>query len=116
MESDDRYRMAVPGAGSPGFGAGVPPCHAPTAGPPPGAGLRAVGAGLLNPTGLGLGYALSGRWGRAVGCWVATGVLLFAALPADPDGVAAGSPGWAGARRSSVSCCMRSPGPRPRGR
>ncbi|MEW1610873.1 MULTISPECIES: hypothetical protein [unclassified Streptomyces] len=45
---------------------------------------------MLNLTGLGLGYALLGRWGRAVGCWVATGVLLFVALPADPDGVAGG--------------------------
>ncbi|WP_202462334.1 hypothetical protein [Streptomyces sp. SID8374] len=93
MESDDRYGTAGQGAGGPGFGAGVPPppSHAPTVGPPPsGAGLRAVGAGLLNLTGLGLGYALLGRWGRAVGCWVATGVLLFVALPADPDGVPAG--------------------------
>ncbi|MGE7317857.1 hypothetical protein [Staphylococcus capitis] len=40
-----------------------PPSHAPTVGPPPpGAGLRAVGAGLLNLTGLGLGYALLGRY------------------------------------------------------
>ncbi|MEU3203703.1 hypothetical protein ABZ702_07415 [Streptomyces cyaneofuscatus] len=51
--------------------------------------MRAVAAGLLNLTGLGLGYALLGRWGRAVGCWVATTVLLFVALPADPDGVPA---------------------------
>ncbi|GFN07147.1 hypothetical protein Smic_57030 [Streptomyces microflavus] len=28
--------------------------------------------------------------GRAVGCWVATGALLFVALPADPDGVGTG--------------------------
>ncbi|MFF6905677.1 hypothetical protein ACFY9Q_07040 [Streptomyces sp. NPDC012389] len=93
MESDDRYGTAGQGAGGPGFGAGVPPppSHAPTVGPPPpGAGLRAVGAGLLNLTGLGLGYALLGRWGRTVGCWVATGVLLFVALPANPDGVPAG--------------------------
>ncbi|MEU0163422.1 hypothetical protein ABZ154_32715 [Streptomyces sp. NPDC006261] len=53
--------------------------------------MRAVAAGLLNLTGLGLGYALLGRWGRAVGCWTATGVLLFVALPADPDGVATGA-------------------------
>ncbi|MFD7948868.1 hypothetical protein ACFV5K_39230, partial [Streptomyces sp. NPDC059744] len=58
--------------------------------PPPGATLRALAAGLLNLTGLGLGYALTGRWFRAVLCWVATGVLLLVALPADPDGVAAG--------------------------
>ncbi|ARF75259.1 hypothetical protein B7C62_25675 [Kitasatospora albolonga] len=44
---------------------------------------------MLNLTGLGLGYALLGRWGRAAGCWVATAVLLFVALPADPDGVPA---------------------------
>jgi len=75
----------------PGFGPPPPPAHAPSVGPPPpGSGLRAVAAGLLNLTGLGLGYALLGRWGRAVGCWVATGVLLFVALPADPDGVAGG--------------------------
>ncbi len=74
----------------PSFGAPPPPSAPPSVGPPPpGAGLRAVAAGLLNLTGLGLGYALLGRWGRAVGCWVATGVLLFVALPADPDGVPA---------------------------
>lgn len=58
--------------------------------PPPGAALRAVAAGLLNLTGLGLGHVLTGRWFRAVLCWVATGVLLLVALPADPDGVATG--------------------------
>ncbi|WP_411080920.1 hypothetical protein [Streptomyces sp. cmx-18-6] len=52
--------------------------------------MRAVAAGLLNLTGLGLGYALLGRWGRAAGCWAATGLLLLVALPADPDGVPAG--------------------------
>ncbi|MGW7229483.1 hypothetical protein [Streptomyces cyaneofuscatus] len=77
-------------AGPPGLGAPPPPSAPPTIGPPPaGAELRAVAAGLLNLTGLGLGYALLGRWGRAVGCWVATAVLLFVALPADPDGVPA---------------------------
>ncbi|APS19200.1 hypothetical protein TK78_09675 [Streptomyces sp. Tue 6075] len=45
---------------------------------------------MLNLTGLGLGYALVGRWGRAVVCWVATAALLWVALPADPDGVPAG--------------------------
>ncbi|MEV4878800.1 hypothetical protein [Streptomyces cyaneofuscatus] len=80
-----------PPSGPPGFGAPPPPSAPPTVGPPPpGAGLRAVAAGLLNLTGLGLGYVLLGRWGRAVGCWVVTGVLVFVALPADPDGVAAG--------------------------
>ncbi|WP_328626243.1 hypothetical protein OHA88_17790 [Streptomyces sp. NBC_00353] len=68
-----------------------PPSRPPTVGPPPpGAALRAVAAGLLNLTGLGLGYALTGRWLRAVLCWVATGVLLLVALPADPGGVAMG--------------------------
>lgn len=93
MESDDRYGTAGESTAGAGFGGAVPPppSHAPTVGPPPdGAGLRAVGAGLLNLTGLGLGYALLGRWGRAVGCWVATGVLLFVALPAGPDGVGTG--------------------------
>ncbi|MGW1709850.1 hypothetical protein ACWCP8_31250 [Streptomyces sp. NPDC002206] len=68
-----------------------PPSRPPTVGPPPpGATLRAVAAGLLNLTGLGLGHVLMGRWFRAVLCWVATGVLLLVALPADPDGVATG--------------------------
>lgn len=69
-----------------------PPSRPPAVGPPPpGAALRAVAAGLLNLTGLGLGYALTGRWFRAVPCWVVTGVLLLMALPADPDGVATGA-------------------------
>ncbi|MDJ1644396.1 hypothetical protein [Streptomyces pakalii] len=68
-----------------------PPSHAPSVGPPPpGASLRAAAAALLNLTGLGLGYALLGRWGRAAVCWAAAAVLLWAALPADPDGVPAG--------------------------
>ncbi|MEV0488677.1 hypothetical protein [Streptomyces atratus] len=58
--------------------------------PPPGAALRATAVGLLNLSGLGIGYALVGRWGWAVLCWPATGVLLLVALPADPDGVAGG--------------------------
>ncbi|EFE77589.1 hypothetical protein P376_1089 [Streptomyces sp. HCCB10043] len=52
--------------------------------------MRAAAAALLNLTGLGLGYALVGRWGRAAVCWAATAVLLWVALPADPDGVPAG--------------------------
>ncbi|MDF6044876.1 hypothetical protein LRD69_22555 [Streptomyces sp. JH14] len=68
-----------------------PPSHPPTAGPPPpGAALRGVAAGLLNLSGLGLGYALMRRWFRAVLCWAATGALLLVALPADPDGPPAG--------------------------
>ncbi|MFE2292829.1 hypothetical protein [Streptomyces sp. NPDC059452] len=79
-----------PPSGPPSFGPPPPPSGAPDVGPPPpGAGLRAVAAGVLNLSGLGIGYALLGRWGRAIACWVATGVLLFVALPADPDGVPA---------------------------
>ncbi|MFI1932069.1 MULTISPECIES: hypothetical protein [unclassified Streptomyces] len=82
MESGDRYGFEGYGTVPP------PPSHAPAAGPPPpGAPLRATGAALLNLTGLGLGYALLGRWVRAGVCWGATAVLLWAALPADPDGV-----------------------------
>lgn len=90
MESGDRYGVA--GHGSGGDGAvPPPPSHAPSVGPPPpGASLRAAAAALLNLTGLGLGYALLGRWGRAAVCWAATAVLLWVALPADPDGVPAG--------------------------
>ncbi|MDX2918990.1 hypothetical protein [Streptomyces sp. NE06-03C] len=88
MESGDRYGVA-------GYGADgavpPPPSHAPSVGPPPpGASLRAAAAALPNLTGLGLGYALLGRWGRAAVCWGATAVLLWVALPADPDGVPAG--------------------------
>ncbi|MFB7219457.1 hypothetical protein [Streptomyces sp. NPDC056227] len=68
-----------------------PPSRPPTVGPPPpGAALRATTVGLLNLSGLGIGYALVGRWGGAVLCWLATGVLLLVALPADPDGVTGG--------------------------
>ncbi|OKJ59442.1 hypothetical protein AMK28_02055 [Streptomyces sp. CB02115] len=52
--------------------------------------MRSVGAALLNLTGLGLGYALLGRWARAAVCWAAMAALLWAALPADPDGVPGG--------------------------
>ncbi|MDG9684478.1 hypothetical protein QC334_17420 [Streptomyces sp. DH18] len=101
MESDDRYGAAgqrddgagFDGSGFGGFGGAVPPppSRAPDVGPPPpGAPLRAVGAALLNLTGLGLGYALLGRWARAAACWAATAALLWAALPADPDGVPGG--------------------------
>ncbi|WGP12686.1 hypothetical protein [Streptomyces sp. SH5] len=88
MESGDRDVLAGYG----GDGAvPPPPAHAPSVGPPPpGAALRAAAAALLNLTGLALGYALMGRWGRAAVCWVATAVLLWVALPADPDGVPAG--------------------------
>ncbi|WP_371625919.1 hypothetical protein OG245_26420 [Streptomyces sp. NBC_01116] len=93
MESDDRYGAAGQGADGFGFGGPVPPPppRAPAVGPPPpGAPLRMAGAALLNLTGLGLGYALVGHWVRAAVCWAATAVLLWAALPADPDGVPGG--------------------------
>ncbi|MFJ9110404.1 hypothetical protein [Streptomyces sp. NPDC102283] len=93
MESDDRYGAAGQGADGFGFGGPVPPppSRAPAVGPPPpGAPLRMAGAALLNLTGLGLGYALLGRWARAAVCWAATAALLWAALPADPDGVPGG--------------------------
>ncbi|MFE4688508.1 hypothetical protein ACFRH6_00455 [Streptomyces sp. NPDC056749] len=67
-----------------------PPTRPPTAGPPqPGDALRAVAAGLLGLSGLGLGHVLVRRWGRAAVSWAATAVLLLVALPADPDGVPA---------------------------
>ncbi|MFI5741589.1 hypothetical protein [Streptomyces anulatus] len=93
MESDDRYGVAGQRDDGAGFGEPVPPppSRAPDVGPPPpGAPLRAAGAALLNLTGLGLGYALLGRWARAALCWAATAALLWAALPADPDGVPGG--------------------------
>ncbi|MFE6663723.1 tol-pal system YbgF family protein [Streptomyces sp. NPDC057697] len=58
--------------------------------PPPGSGLRAVAVALLNLSGLGLGYALMRCWVRMVLCWAATGALLWAVLPAEPEGAA----GW----------------------
>ncbi|MFE9250572.1 hypothetical protein [Streptomyces sp. NPDC007088] len=57
-------------------------------GPPaPARPLRALAVGLLNLSGLGLGYALLRAWAALVVCWIATGVLLVLALPADADGV-----------------------------
>ncbi|MFF3488640.1 hypothetical protein ACFYXC_36025 [Streptomyces sp. NPDC002701] len=68
----------------------VPPM--PTAPPPaPADGWRAAGVGLLNLSGLGLGYLLVRRWWLMAACWVATAVLLLVALPADPDGVSGGA-------------------------
>jgi hypothetical protein len=52
---------------------------------------RAVAVGLLNLTGLGLGYVLLRRWLSAAACWVATAALLLVALPADVDGVPGGA-------------------------
>ncbi|MEW2051226.1 hypothetical protein [Streptomyces sp. NPDC005476] len=67
----------------------VPPMPpAPPAPPPaPADGARAVAVAVLNLSGLGLGYALVRRWVLMGLCWAATAVLLFVALPADPDGV-----------------------------
>jgi hypothetical protein len=48
---------------------------------------RTATVGVLNLSGLGLGYALTRRWRAAVLCWIATGILLLVALPADPNGV-----------------------------
>ncbi|MFD5300236.1 hypothetical protein ACFWJU_34175 [Streptomyces mutabilis] len=52
---------------------------------------RVAAAGLFNLGGLGLGYVLLRRWPQAALCWVATGWLLLAALPADPDGMPDGA-------------------------
>jgi outer membrane protein assembly factor BamD (BamD/ComL family) len=62
---------------------------APPLGPPDW--LRALAVGLLNLSGLGLGYALLRRWFALVVCLTATGILLVIALPADPDGVPGGA-------------------------
>ncbi|MCX5399739.1 hypothetical protein [Streptomyces sp. NBC_00102] len=52
--------------------------------------MRAAAAGLLSLSGLGLGHLLVRRWFRAALCLAATGLLLLAVLPADPDGVSTG--------------------------
>ncbi|MFJ3670288.1 hypothetical protein ACIPSE_27920 [Streptomyces sp. NPDC090106] len=60
----------------------------PSAPPPaPADPWRGFAVGLLNLSGLGLGYAVVRRWGLTAACLVATGILLLVALPADPDGV-----------------------------
>ncbi|MFJ8823154.1 hypothetical protein ACIREE_15355 [Streptomyces sp. NPDC102467] len=61
--------------------------------PPPGPAdpARALAVGLLNLSGLGLGYVFLRRRLLAALCLAATAGLLVVALPADPDGV----PGWA---------------------
>ncbi|MEU3288580.1 hypothetical protein [Streptomyces longwoodensis] len=64
----------------------VPPM--PSAPPPaPADPVRALAVAVLNLGGLGLGYAVVRRWALVALCWLATGVLLFVALPADPGGV-----------------------------
>ncbi|QOV41049.1 hypothetical protein IM697_07520 [Streptomyces ferrugineus] len=76
---------------------------------------------MFNLSGLGLGYAVLRRWPQAALCWVATGWLLVAALPAEPDGLpdgavwayvlvlvsAAGHGAWL-ARRTRLSLPWRS--------
>ncbi|MEU9475921.1 hypothetical protein [Streptomyces sp. NPDC048191] len=73
----------------PNQGFAMPPVPPMPASPPPAPpdAWRAAAVALLNLSGLGLGYALLRRWVLAVACWVATGVLLLVALPADADGV-----------------------------
>lgn len=60
----------------------VPPVPPMPPGPPPGPAdaWRAVGVGLLNLSGLGLGYALIRRPLLTLVCWAATGLLLFTVL------------------------------------
>ncbi|MFD7967673.1 hypothetical protein [Streptomyces clavifer] len=98
MDERDRWSVPEPGPGSgpqpgpryDGVPPPPPPAGPPTIGPPPqGAALRAVAAGLLSLSGLGLGHVLLRRWRRAAVSWAATAVLLVVALPADPDGVPA---------------------------
>ncbi|WP_329129566.1 hypothetical protein OG552_03785 [Streptomyces sp. NBC_01476] len=66
------------------------PAYPPPAPPGPPDALRAVAVGLLNLSGLGLGYALMRRWFAMVVCWLVTGILLVTALPATPDGISHG--------------------------
>ncbi|WP_299529007.1 hypothetical protein [uncultured Streptomyces sp.] len=68
----------------------LPAAPPPQGPPPPGAALRSAAAGLLNLSGLGLGYLLTRAWLRAAACLAATVILLLVAFPADPDGVPAG--------------------------
>lgn len=52
--------------------------------------LRAIAVGLLNLSGLGLGYLLTRRWVGLAVALIGTAVFLVSALPADPDGVSGG--------------------------
>ncbi|SHL42565.1 YybS family protein [Actinacidiphila paucisporea] len=52
--------------------------------------LRAVAVGVLNLSGLGIGYLLTRRWIGFAVALIATGVFLASALPADADGVSGG--------------------------
>ncbi|MFE3600931.1 hypothetical protein [Streptomyces sp. NPDC059142] len=77
--------------GADGFPVPPPPSVPPAVPQGPADPLRAVAVALLNLSGLGLGYALTRRLPAMVLCWAATGLLLFVALPADPDGVSGGA-------------------------
>lgn len=72
------------------YGPPAPPPAPPLAPAPAPDALRALSAGLLNLTGLGLGYVLLKRWFLAAVCWAATAGLLFVAFPAEVDGVPGG--------------------------
>lgn len=68
-----------------------PPSQPPAFGPPqpvgpPPASSHVAAVGLLNLTGLGLGYALIRDWLRLALALAATGVFLLLVLPADTDG------------------------------
>ncbi|MFI0897521.1 hypothetical protein [Streptomyces sp. NPDC020983] len=52
--------------------------------------LRAAAVGLLNLSGLGIGYLVTRRWVALAVALVGTAVFLVTALPADPDGVSGG--------------------------
>ncbi|MFD5553716.1 hypothetical protein ACFWIA_07730 [Streptomyces sp. NPDC127068] len=80
------------GYGGPPPGYGPPPPAAPPSAAPHGAAnpAQAAATGLLNLSGLGLGYVLLRNWVGAALCWIATAALLVAALPADVDGVPVG--------------------------
>ncbi|MFI1095293.1 hypothetical protein [Streptomyces sp. NPDC020917] len=94
---------AAPQGGTPGGGYAAPPLPAgpppllpppapaaPAAPPAPPDGVRQAAVAVLNLSGLGLGYAVTRRWFAMLVCWAATAGLLFAALPADADGVSGG--------------------------
>lgn len=85
-------RGGTGGFGGAGDGFAVPPMPPVPPSPPPAPAdpLRAVAVALLNLSGLGLGYALVRSWIGMVLSWIATGILLLVALPADPDGVPGG--------------------------
>ncbi|MHC0429008.1 hypothetical protein ACX6XY_02320 [Streptomyces sp. O3] len=91
---DDRFGSGAvppPPGQPPVYGAPPPPPFPPASPPGPPAPpdpVRALAVGLLNLSGLGLGYALLRRWVLAVVCWAATAGLLVVALPADADGIA----------------------------